>query len=45
MMPRRVIQKCGIEIEPKEKRVFAANESELSTNGEAEVALMLNGQT
>ena len=45
MMPRRVIQKCGIEIEPTEKRVFAANKSELSMDGEAEVALVLNGQT
>ena len=45
MMPRRVIQKCGIEIEPTEKRVFAANESELSMDGEAEVALVLNNQT
>ena len=45
MMPRRVIQKCGIKIEPTKKRVFAANESELSMDGAAEVALVLNGQT
>jgi len=44
-MPRRVIQKCGTEIESKEKRVFAANESKLSMDEEAELALMLNVQT
>lgn len=43
-MPRRIMQKCGVETVPTEKRVFAANETELLMDGEAEVALMLNGQ-
>jgi len=38
------MQKCGVETVPTEKRVFAANETELLMDGEAEVALMLNGQ-
>jgi len=45
MMPRRIIKKCKIEVMPTEKRVYAANDTEMKLDGEAKVALMLNGHT